>query len=397
MLSSYLQAPATNLLYGRTGWLRPGGRAPVPFKDGPEQALFLGFVAMLLAAAGALAAPRGLKRIAAVYAVLALVGVVLSLGPDGIRALYAAMYGALFGMDAIRAPARFSVLTLLGVAMLAALAVRALELRGARAGRFAGAAALGLIAVEFCNGAIAFPAPPALTTAAGRWLREQPGSGAVVCAPMGPFAGNTPCMLQSLEHGRPIVNGYSGLRPPFFEALLDAVNRLPAPQALVTLHDLGVEFVVSDGPLEIGPESRDALVERASFGAAAHLSGRVVARDRHDVHGGDGRRAARARAAAIRRRRVGDLPRALDERPDERARGRRHDCRPAAAGRRKLPVSAAGEDGALDVALLRSRCPDRDDRQRRTAATQLPRGDYRREAPDRTAVGVRRRRATRCD
>ena len=266
VLSSYLQAPATNLIYGRTGWLRPGGRAPVLFKDGPEQALFLGFVAMVLAAGGALAAPQGLKRIAAVYAVLAIVGVVLSLGPNGIRSLYAAMYGALFGMDAIRASARFSVLTLLGVAMLAALAIRALELRGARMGHFAGAAALGLIAVEFCNGAIAFPAPPALTTAAGRWLREQPGSSAVLCAPMGPFAGNTPCMLQSLEHRRPIVNGYSGLRPPFFEALLDAVNRLPAPQALVTLHDLGVEFVVSEGPLEIGPESRDVLVERASFG-----------------------------------------------------------------------------------------------------------------------------------
>ena len=201
------------------------------------------------------------------YSVLALVGLVLSLGPNGIPAVYSALYGSLVGMAAIRASARFSVLTLLGVAVLAALAVRALELRRPRVGRFAGAAAVGLIALEFCNGAIAFPAPPALTTAAGRWLREQPGSGAVVCVPMGPFAGNTPCMLQSLEHGRAIVNGYSGFRPPFFEALLDAVNRLPAPEALVTLHDLGVEFVVSDGPLEIGPESRDALVGRASFGA----------------------------------------------------------------------------------------------------------------------------------
>jgi hypothetical protein len=265
--SSYLQAPATNLVYGRTGWLRPGDRAILRFKDGPEQALFLGFAAMLLAAIGAVAAPQGLKRIAAVYAVLALVGLVLSLGPNGIRAVYATLYGALVGMAAIRASARFSVLTLLGVAMLAALAVRALELRGTRLARFAGVAAFGLIAVEFCNGAIAYPAPPALTTAAGRWLREQPGSGAVVCVPMGPFAGNTPCMLQSLEHGRVIVNGYSGVRPPFFDALLDAVNRLPTPQALVTIHELGVEFVVSDGPRTIGPEARDVLVERANFGA----------------------------------------------------------------------------------------------------------------------------------
>jgi hypothetical protein len=74
-------------------------------------------------------------------------------------------------------------------------------------------------------------------------------------------------MLQSLEHRRAIVNGYSGFRPPFFEALLDTVNRVPSPQALVTLHELGVEFIVNDGALEIGPESRDVLVDRGSFDA----------------------------------------------------------------------------------------------------------------------------------
>ena len=86
--------------------------------------------------------------------VLALVGLVLSLGPNGIRAVYAALSGSLVGMAAIRAPARFSVLTLLSVAMLAALAVCALERRGSRFGRFAGAVAFGLIALEFGNGAI---------------------------------------------------------------------------------------------------------------------------------------------------------------------------------------------------------------------------------------------------
>jgi Protein of unknown function (DUF3108) len=266
-LSSYLQAPPTNLAYGRTGWLRPGGRAAIPFKDGPEQALFLGFVTLLLAAAGTLAAPRELKRVALMYSMLAIVGVVLSLGPDRVRVLYSWLYATLLGMAAIRAPARFSVLTLLAAAMLAALAVRAMELRWRRRGRYGAAIAIGLIAAEFCNGAIAFPPPPALTTAAGRWLSERPGSGAVVCVPIGPFAANTACMLQSLEHGHAIVNGYSGFRPPFFETLLDAVNRLPAPQALLTLHDLNVEFVVSDGLLPIDPASRVVLVERADFGA----------------------------------------------------------------------------------------------------------------------------------
>ena len=392
MLSSYLQAPPTNLVYGRTGWLRPGARALPPFKDGPEQGLFLGFVTMLLAVAGAQIAPQGLKRIAAVYSILALVGLVLSLGPDGIRAVYAALYGSLFGMAAIRAPARFSVLTVMGAAMLAAVAVRALELRRPRIGRFVGAAAFGLIAVEFSNGVIAFPAPPALTTVAGRWLREQPGKGAVVCAPIGPFADNTPCMLQSLEHGRAIVNGYSGFRPAFFEALLDAVNRLPAPQALVTLHDLGVEFVVSDGALEIDPESRDVLLERASFGAERIYQ--VVWSPAID--------AKFTAATGIVPPAPGPPPFVVGESATYRVRW--------TSGPMSVPAGTAtigvlppqdgesyrfqvtGEDGTLDVALLRSRCLDRDARRRRAAAAQLPRGDCRREASDRAAVVVRRRR-----
>ena len=264
-LSSYLQAPATNLLYGRTGWLRPGGALPLPFKDGPEQALFLGFGALTLAALGVVAAPRGLKRIAAVYALVAAVGVVLSLGPNGIRPLYAALYQGIFGMAAIRAAARFSVLTLAGVAVLAAIGFRRLELRRPEAQPLITAAALALIALEYSNGVIAFPQAPSLTSNAGRWLKEQPGSGAALCVPMGPFSSNTPCMLQALEHGRPIVNGYSGMRPPFFEALIDAANRLPAPESLLTLHDLGVEYLVSDTPLVLDPESKSVLIERASF------------------------------------------------------------------------------------------------------------------------------------
>jgi hypothetical protein len=220
---------------------------------------------LLLAFIGSAAAPRGLRRTAATYAIVAIAGLLLSLGPEGIRPLYAAVHRALFGMAAIRAPARFSVLTLFGIAALSAIAVRALEIRHPRAQSLIGAALLAVIALEYSNGTTAFPAAPALTSNAGRWLRDQPGSGAVICVPMGVFVGNTPCMLQSLEHRRPIVNGYSGVRPPFFEALVDVASRVPAPESLLALHDLGVEYVVSGRPLalENGPDG--VLVERAKF------------------------------------------------------------------------------------------------------------------------------------
>ena len=269
VLASYVQAPPENLLYGRTGWLRPAAGQRLPRKDGPEQALFPGFCALALALFGLIAAPRPLRKTAVVYAIVGLIGVLLSLGPDGIRPLYAALHQWLVGMEAIRAPARFSVLALAGIAMLAAVAVRALEVRAPRAGLVVAPALLAIIALESSNGSIAFPAAPMLTSNAGRWLRDQPGSGAVICLPMDfGIDDNTRCMVQSLEHGRSIVNGYSGVQPPFFPALVDAMSRMPSADGLLVLHDLGVEYVVSDHPLGIDAADgalREALVERARF------------------------------------------------------------------------------------------------------------------------------------
>jgi hypothetical protein len=62
-----------------------------------------------------------------------------------------------------------------------------------------------------------------------------------------------------------VVNGYSGVRPPFFEALVDAMSRAPDAESLLAMHELGVEFVVSDGPLAIEAGLGGALVERAAF------------------------------------------------------------------------------------------------------------------------------------
>jgi hypothetical protein len=265
VLASYVQAPVTNLLYGRSGWLQHAPDGRLPRKEGPEQALFPGFGAMLLALIGTIAAPKALRHVAIVFATTALVGVVLSLGPDGIRPLYSALHQTLFGMAAIRAPARFSVLALCGIAILAAVGVQALELRLPRGKRLTWAALLTVIALEYVNSA-EYPPAPTLTSNAGRWLRDQPGHGAVICLPMGLFTGNTACMLQSIEHGRPIVNGYSGLRPPFFEAVVDVASRIPAPDSLLALHGLGVEYIVSGGPLPVERAERRVLVERAAFG-----------------------------------------------------------------------------------------------------------------------------------
>jgi uncharacterized protein DUF3108 len=68
--------------------------------------------------------------------------------------------------------------------------------------------------------------------------------------------------VESLEHGRPIVNGYSGLRPPFYPALVDAFHTFPSADAMWTLKDLDVRFVVAPARIDTG---NWPLVERAHF------------------------------------------------------------------------------------------------------------------------------------
>jgi hypothetical protein len=251
VVGSYLRAAPGNLLYGRTGWLRPPAPAEGTEHEGPEQELFPGFALLALAAYGAGRAwRRDGKPLAAAMAAVGLVGFVVSLGPDGARPLYAFLHRFVFGFQAVRAPARFGVLVGFSLAVMAAVGVR--ELLASR-GRLVPALLVAFFALELVNVPLpTVPAPPA-SSGAARWLRDAAGPGAVLSLPLDADAGNTPAMLDSLGHGRPIVNGYSGQRPAFFMALVDTLSRTPSAEALWTLRDLGVRFVVSPAPLAAGP------------------------------------------------------------------------------------------------------------------------------------------------
>ncbi len=259
--ASYLQAPPINLAYGRTGLLAPRS-APDNGRKPTEQMLFPGFVLLALAAAGLWAGGRRDCRPAVLaYAVLIVAGYGLSLGPDGMRPLYAAVYRHVFGFQGIRAPARFAVLVLFGLAGLAGLGLRQVLSQRSGAGRVVAAGAIGLLAIEYANVPIPYVPAPQVNTAIGEWLRAAPESGAVVHLPLTlDPAENTPVMVQSLAHGRPIVNGYSGERPAFYSALVDAMSQFPSPGSLRTLHELPVRFVVTRRAVRV---EGTPLVERA--------------------------------------------------------------------------------------------------------------------------------------
>jgi hypothetical protein len=271
-VDSYLQAPPGNVLYGRTSVLRHAeGRdaAGLPH-TGPERELFPGFVLALMALAGAALGWRSdAKPLVAAMIALVLLGFVLSLGPDGIRALYATLHRYVFGFQAIRAPARFSVLVTFGLATLAAVAWRELSARAHRSSavpRALAPAALVLVALETAHVPVVLAEAPLLQTSVGQWLRTAPGSGAVVVLPLGLDIDSTPAMVQSLEHRRPILNGYSGQRPSFYPSLVDTLSAFPAPEALVALHEAGVQYIVAPAAIE-RPAGEEAwpLVPRAQL------------------------------------------------------------------------------------------------------------------------------------
>jgi hypothetical protein len=274
--SSYLQAPPGNVLYGRSGLLRPSTTSPSaaqsgPARTGPERELFPGFVLIGLACCGMWLGWRSDTR-ALVLAMLAVggVGYVLSLGPDGVRPVYAALHRFVFGFSAIRAPARFAVLVIFALSTLAAVAVRELISprlpltwqHGPPQRRYVVRALVAAAMLELLHAPTALVAAPALSTDVGEWLARQPDAGAVAILPLGRDIDATPAMVQSLEHRRPIVNGYSGQRPAFYGPLAESIDRFPADDALAALHDSRVRFVVTTARLD-GPQP--PIIERAHF------------------------------------------------------------------------------------------------------------------------------------
>jgi len=282
---SYLRVPAGNLLYGRTGWLRPPPGGDAARHEGHERELFPGFALAGLAALGFAASwRRDARPLAVAMAAVAATGFVVSLGPDGVRGLYAWLHGTVFGFQAIRAPARFGVLVAFAASVLAAVGVREL-LASASSRRVAhalGACAVALLGLEFVNVPLpTVPAPPE-STPVGRWLRSSKVSGPALYLPLDGDLGNTPAMLDSLTHGRPIVNGYSGQRPSFFMGLVDTLSRLPSADALWTLRDLRVRFVVSPRPLVPEPRSADVAAHTSGQAREAHGASPLIERARFD-------------------------------------------------------------------------------------------------------------------
>jgi hypothetical protein len=208
-------------------------------------ALFPGVAALGLAAAALLSADVRRDRRVWMAGAIGLVGLAFSFGPALPGYAWLQSHVPLF--EGLRAAARWGLLSLTSVAILAGFAVRAWE-RRARSWTYRPAAALALLAVltlEALRAPMTFAGAPQIP-ALYDLLRQDTQ---VVLVELPLFAGssvseNARYLVHSTRHFRPLVNGYSGFEPDAFRQRANRWRRFPEADVLQEMLQLGVTHVV---------------------------------------------------------------------------------------------------------------------------------------------------------
>jgi hypothetical protein len=251
------------------------------FKD-PVDSFFPGIVILALAAMAVVMAFRRrdpLDELTKVnrYRVIMLIaiggaGFVLSLGTA--TPVYGWAFDLFPPMRGLRAAARFGNLFLLAVALLGGLGLALW-----RPGRYVGLALLLLVNLESLRAPFAytrFDGIPGLY----RLLADEPGAVVLAEQPFFPRAGiflNSPYVLASTAHWRPLMNGYSGYVPASYQRYADAFWYFPEDWAIKAMKDAGVTHVM----VHVAAFSKDhmavvpVLDKRADF--------ELIAVGRHDL------------------------------------------------------------------------------------------------------------------
>jgi hypothetical protein len=193
--------------------------------DRTATALFYGaagavFVPLARRLAETLRSPAGwFYAAAAAFAVLA-IGPFFRLGDDRAIPSPALLVCRLPGFVAIRSSVRWSLACAFCLAISTALALAGRRSWARTAGTLALLLALVLDTVEYSQRPMPY-LPPASTTgeirAVDAFLRDAPGPGAVIELPVYATQREGERMVQRFHHRRPLVNGYGGMVPAFFE------------------------------------------------------------------------------------------------------------------------------------------------------------------------------------
>ena len=184
------------------------------------------------------------------YAFLAAFSLWASLGPR--FGLYAWLYRLIPGFDFIRVPSRLTLLTLLGLAVLAGLGADRIVGTRRRSVRWVGALLLPTLhLLEFAAFPLdARPYPLNIPTME-RWLASYPERVPLVALPVPDPRDavqsarlHSLYMLYSTAHWHELVNGYSGFTPPKHDELFRRLVNFPDVTSLDALEAVGVRLAV---------------------------------------------------------------------------------------------------------------------------------------------------------
>ena len=258
----YLATPPVNNLWGRL--LENQHRSL-------EQDLFPGLTLVAFAVIGMF--DRSLRRTRWVLLAIVVSGFVLSFGFSwdirgrDIWLPYHLFYDWLPGFRAIRVPARFAHLSLVGLGGLAGIGLR-LSWHRIRSRlpeqnwRFAATGMLVAgLALVWADTSTSLDLPPPLPAGNPRpdyvYLAEHPGTMLEMPMGDGPVASAWP-NFWSTKHWNPVVNGFSGIVPPTYDLLRERSREIPDPAAVRLMQGLGIDYIVVHKEM---PEDRRREVE----------------------------------------------------------------------------------------------------------------------------------------
>jgi hypothetical protein len=221
-----------------------------------ERTVFLGWIATTMALAGATALVLRREWVRAGVALsCVLVGLVLSFGPSAttgeIERLSAfGLFASIPGMSGFRVPARFALVVLFGVSVLAAEAARTL----AQAARSSSILLIVLWPVMLAEWyVISMPGgrPAPMEIPAIYRTAEVRSARALVSLPdyratYEWWAGGD-YLYYSTAHWRPIVNGFGRSEPPEHPHVISYMKAFPGPNNARKMRELGIEYLIVHG------------------------------------------------------------------------------------------------------------------------------------------------------
>lgn len=236
--SDFLRVPPENKLRGS----RDASVAP------DERSLYVGAVPMGLALV-ALFPPVSTTTL--MYGVLTLVSVDAARGTNGF--IFPGLQSVVPIVSSFRAPARFGVLVLLSIAVLAAIGAARIFEAWPTAKPWLVAAFMLICGVEYWSAPLPVREFDTRPSEAHRYLASQPPGSVVLEMPVPTIDSlwfyETTYQLRSIHHWQPLVNGYSGFVPKEYARTLNALRDFPSDAAIERLRQLDVKYVLLNRPL----------------------------------------------------------------------------------------------------------------------------------------------------